>query len=340
MLKALHSSRLLLSSVLTLQFLAPGFARAENPSLPKIKQNILLEEILKKTTSADQALWWAAAAGADRESLRALYQDLKSKESKSFPQLSLKENELNLNNQATGIWIDPKPPLRIAYQGVSWNYDAKKSLRENYFSLNKFLSSKKVSLRSRILLPEAQAEISDRDWRAIGTAAASTGILLAAVFGTAVLVPSFVVAMPVLMTLGLIVGLDGGAQLGFYLHDRKVLKEAFAGVSKAEQITVTCSKKSARLRVVPASGESTVLEIERKPQSTQLSLLDEDNEVKTSSIVQMDNPIYKQLMNCKNETQAAAVTASLRSAIQDLKAARQESEGPAAAPAAAAKGAI
>jgi hypothetical protein len=328
-----------------------SFARAEKAS--SYRHTAFIQEIFEKINSPDQLLKLAAFSGASLFTLRTIDQDIREHSGKSFPQLRLKKNEVVINGRATGLWIDPKAPLRVAYQGVTWKLDEKASFQENYSSFENFLKPKKKA-RTYWLLPSAQAEWTDRDFSALGGIAAGLGIVGAGIVGVslgstavgtgavglALTLPALAALMPALITIGLVVAVDGGAQAGMAIYDNHVLKKALNDVTSADGLIVVCGEKSATLTFSHKPGPSSVLEFARLNTGLQVRLLNDMKEVTSSSGTEFENPIYSQLMSCHNEEQGSALTASLTESIRNLKQVRSESKKDPAQPGVKAEGAI
>lgn len=349
--------RNLFFQVITIAFFltAASFTRAElKPS--GFQQNLLIQEIFGKIKSADQLLPIAAFSGANISTLINLDQEIRAQGSKKkFPQLTLNKNELFIDGRATGLWIDPQAPLRVAYQGVTWKFNPQNSFQENYASFQKFLKPAKNATAVSLLLPSAQAEWTDRDFSALGGIAAGLGIVGAGIAGVGIVgagsvgagavgmalaLPAIATLMPALITIGLIVAVDGGAQAGMAVYDNHVLKKALNDVISADDLIAVCGESSATLTFSRKSGPSTVLEFARLKTGLEVRLLNAKKEVTSSSGAEFKNPIYSQLISCHNEEQGSALTAGLKDSIQNLKQVRGESKTDPAPPGAKAEGAI
>jgi hypothetical protein len=125
------------------------------------KSSQLLTTVLENIHEKENVLHMLAAAGASLESLGVISKDLDKRMPKGtkIPQLSLKNDEIQIAGKRTGLIIVSYEPFKITIEKRTWTVNPDKTADVNYLDLTRFIETKpKSAAMARLLLPQALAQ--------------------------------------------------------------------------------------------------------------------------------------------------------------------------------------
>jgi hypothetical protein len=157
--------KIALHSALSLTILMPAFAQAENftvngktyrvPVSAQENVKFALENMKSRTDVVNLM----KLSRLSDESVKAIEKDLKRRttDKEVLPAMTVKKDEIYLNDKATGIVISSYSPLKVKYQGRTWSASHNKTADDNYMSFVKFIEKPRSFSLAPLLMPEAQA---------------------------------------------------------------------------------------------------------------------------------------------------------------------------------------
>lgn len=312
------------AAVLSFSFLFNSSA-APVAAAKSFRPESVVQEVFDRAKGPEYLVFFSAFAGAKAEFLKKLRQDLNEAPGKAWPQLSIENHEIYLNKRSTGIWIDPKSPLRLAYRGNSWTYDPAQTLEKNYLSLQKFLNPAGKAAGRNPWINEAQAEWTNRDFSEIAGIALMIGVVIGGAAAVALTGGSAGILIPVILSVGLLGGVHAGMMIGDHVYEYNDVKKALGKVSSATEVEVKCDEKKSVVDMKMKDGKSTRLEFIRDGRTPSVIYSDGVSGHKSSiSHVELPQYPYAQMMVCRNDQQAAKTAQGLRESIAEL----QKSEAP------------
>jgi len=306
-------------------------------SAPTISRPSLMRAELEGIHTLDQLEFITAASGASSESVRTITADLRGKMGAAdMPKLSLASNEITVNGKKTGVWVDPHSPLRVRYQGRTWLYDKNVTAEKNYFTLTKFFTGESETSLLDWLIPSARADARDRAG-ILGAAAGVGASALAGLVACAIIAlggPEIAVAVVGLAAMNVILNAMAGSMIATDRFDKKEIAKALAKVIYAKEISVDCSEDAANLKITFSDGTKQSIEFSQgvnQPNGDHeyaRILSQKDGHVENVASLPRKNPLYAEMIQCKDDATAAKISEELTAAIAKVKQAEAKAEGP------------
>ena len=160
-----NSLKLAFLSFLSVAMLVPGIARAETftvdgktyqtPETPREKVKFAFEFM----KSRKDVVNLMKASQVSDESVRFIEADLQKRANKKdvIPAMTIKNDEIFLDDKASGIVIVSYSPLRVKYQGRTWSARSNMTPDQNYKSFTRFIEKPQSFSLLPLFVPGAHA---------------------------------------------------------------------------------------------------------------------------------------------------------------------------------------
>jgi hypothetical protein len=224
-------------------------------------------------------LFYLSINGATEESLRSIFHSLRDAKINNTPKLALRNNQLFVNGDDSGIQIAEFSPLKIKKDGLYWTLDKTKGLDANFSTLIALLKrAPKNASTSRLFLGSMALAYDPDIERRIGAGDQLTEVGKMNFLTGAILCLAGLAVGPELISVGAIMVVGGAviAGLGDYgsekAREEGHHRELLYGLSDKEPRPVSCDSKSISFKT-----NGFTMTILKATSKTPLKVLDNEN---------------------------------------------------------------
>lgn len=255
-------SRAMLAWAFSFSLVFSSFARAAAATIQaptKAQQKVLLTGVLQATRTPAQSVALLAMNGASSELVQELDQEIDQAGVTLPLKITLNEGKILVDGKPTGIMVTSYSPLNIEYKGQVWSYDRTKNVDENFYSLRKMLSDKKVSSLMDLFVNQAQAADEKKEPSAAKKTLEKTGDWISNYKITTIAVGGAIVTvalLPAVATSAVVVGgfvLALSAAVATDKYTEKCNTQSLYRVFN-QDFNLTCTDRDVRVEFKDGSG--------------------------------------------------------------------------------------